>query len=50
MHNAWRPTAFEEADLPGGVRVYRFDVTDSDGLKHTGLPPGFADERTGGGE
>ena len=27
------------------VRVYRFEIADYDGFKHTGLPPGFASER-----
>jgi nitroimidazol reductase NimA-like FMN-containing flavoprotein (pyridoxamine 5'-phosphate oxidase superfamily) len=49
MHNAWRPALFEDADLTRGVSVYRFEVADRVGFKHTGLPPGFASERAGAG-
>ena len=41
LENAWRPAVFEEADLSGGVAVYRFAIEDREGFRHTGLPPGF---------
>jgi nitroimidazol reductase NimA-like FMN-containing flavoprotein (pyridoxamine 5'-phosphate oxidase superfamily) len=37
--NAWRPDIFERASDTERVRVYRFDVEDWSGLRHTGLPP-----------
>lgn len=37
----WRPDLFEQADLSGGVRVYRLTIDERIGIKHTGLPPGF---------
>lgn len=46
MHNAWKPALFEEAERLRDVRVYRFDVAARVGFKHTGLPPGFARERS----
>jgi nitroimidazol reductase NimA-like FMN-containing flavoprotein (pyridoxamine 5'-phosphate oxidase superfamily) len=49
MHNAWRPALFEDAELTRGVSVYRFEVADRVGFKHTGLPPGFASERAEAG-
>lgn len=50
MHNAWRPALFEDVELTRGVEIYRFAVTDRVGFKHNGLPPGFASERTAGGD
>ena len=39
--NAWHPDVFERAFETERVRVYRFDVEDWSGLRHTGLPPGL---------
>jgi hypothetical protein len=41
LDNAWRPSLFESATAAGDVAVYRFDITDWVGVRHTGLPPGF---------
>lgn len=41
LENAWRPALFETADLSGGVAVYRFEIDERDGFRHTGLPPGL---------
>ena len=41
LENAWRPAIFEAADLSGGVAVYRFEIDEREGYRHTGLPPGF---------
>jgi nitroimidazol reductase NimA-like FMN-containing flavoprotein (pyridoxamine 5'-phosphate oxidase superfamily) len=43
LENAWRPALFEEADLSGGIAVYRFEIAEREGFRHTGLPPGFED-------
>jgi hypothetical protein len=43
MENAWRPDLFESADAD--VELYRFAVTDRTGIRHAGLPPGFANSR-----
>jgi nitroimidazol reductase NimA-like FMN-containing flavoprotein (pyridoxamine 5'-phosphate oxidase superfamily) len=42
---AWRPDLFEQASGVRDVRVYTFHVDEWTGIKHTGLPPGFADTR-----
>lgn len=41
LENAWRPALFEDAELSGGVTVYRFEIGEREGFRHTGLPPGF---------
>lgn len=40
---AWRPDLFDRAGAVQDVRVYTLQVDDWTGIKHTGLPPGFAD-------
>ena len=40
---AWRPDLFERASAESEVRVYAYHIEDWSGIKHTGLPPGFAD-------
>lgn len=43
---AWRPEVIEAAMESAEIAVYRLDVEEWTGIKHTGLPPGFdADER-----
>jgi hypothetical protein len=42
---AWRPDLFDRAGAATDVRVYAFEVSEWTGIKHTGLPPGFADQR-----
>lgn len=41
LDRAWRPSLFESATAAGDVAVYRFDISDWVGVRHTGLPPGF---------
>ena len=41
LEGAWRPDLLEQAELSRGIAIYRFDVAEWAGLKHTGLPPGF---------
>lgn len=41
LQGAWRPALLEEAIAAGDVGVYRFDVREQSGIKHTGLPPGL---------
>jgi Predicted flavin-nucleotide-binding protein len=41
LDDAWRPALLRDADLSRGVAVYRLDVAERTGLRHTGLPPGF---------
>ncbi|MDG5777569.1 pyridoxamine 5'-phosphate oxidase family protein [Haloarculaceae archaeon H-GB2-1] len=38
---AWRPVVFEDAVEQQPTKLYRFDVEEWTGIKHTGLPPGF---------
>lgn len=42
---AWRPDLFEQASETEATRLYQFRITEQSGIKHTGLPAGFADER-----
>jgi len=42
METAWRPALFEDAELSRGVAVYELVVEEQSGVRHTGLPPGFA--------
>jgi nitroimidazol reductase NimA-like FMN-containing flavoprotein (pyridoxamine 5'-phosphate oxidase superfamily) len=41
--SAWRPDLFRRAVEAGEVEVYRFDVDEQVGIRHTGLPPAFED-------
>mgnify|MGYP006287160781 FL=1 len=41
LGTAWRPEVFERATAVEDIAIYRFDVDDWSGIKHTGLPPGF---------
>lgn len=41
MDIAWRPELFETASMTEDVKVYRFQIEERSGIKHTGLPPGF---------
>ncbi|MHB9285716.1 pyridoxamine 5'-phosphate oxidase family protein [Halobacteriales archaeon Cl-PHB] len=43
--DAWDPDLFQTAKSVEDVRVFAFDVEESVGIKHTGLPPGFATDR-----
>ena len=47
LQGVWRPEVFEAAMESEEVVVYRFDVGDWTGIKHTGLPPGFDVDGTG---
>ncbi|WP_135303369.1 pyridoxamine 5'-phosphate oxidase family protein [Haloarcula amylovorans] len=47
LQGVWRPEVFEAAMAAEEVVVYRFDVDDWAGIKHTGLPPGFDVDGTG---
>lgn len=38
---AWRPEVFQSASEDTDIAVYRFHIEELDGIKHTGLPPGF---------
>ena len=41
VSRAWRPDVFQRADLSAGVEVYIFEITEQNGIRHTGLPPAF---------
>lgn len=41
LQGAWRPALLEEAVSTAAVDVYRFEIADQSGIKHTGLPPGL---------
>jgi len=41
LEAAWRPDVIEAAMETEEVSVYRFNVDEWTGYKHTGLPPGF---------
>jgi hypothetical protein len=41
LTDAWRPDVLRQAELSRGVKIYRLEITEWSGLKHTGLPPGF---------
>ncbi|MFB6184846.1 MAG: pyridoxamine 5'-phosphate oxidase family protein [Haloarculaceae archaeon] len=41
MDTAWRPEAFARAGREKPTTVHRFRIGSRDGIKHTGLPPGF---------
>ncbi|MFC6974948.1 pyridoxamine 5'-phosphate oxidase family protein [Halomicroarcula sp. GCM10025709] len=43
LEGAWRPEVFERAIASDDIVVYRFRIEDRDGIKHTGLPPGFGE-------
>jgi nitroimidazol reductase NimA-like FMN-containing flavoprotein (pyridoxamine 5'-phosphate oxidase superfamily) len=45
LDSAWRPSLFESATADGDVAVYRFQITDWVGVRHTGLPPGFEEHQ-----
>jgi len=42
--SAWRPDVFETAMESEAVTVYRLHGEEWTGYRHTGLPPGFADD------
>ncbi|MFC7174604.1 pyridoxamine 5'-phosphate oxidase family protein [Haloplanus litoreus] len=37
----WQPDLFRRAGEAERTRLYRFDITEWEGLKHVGLPPAF---------
>lgn len=41
---SWRPELLEAAELSRGSKVYRFQIEEWVGIRHTGLPPGFEPE------
>ncbi|WP_324760264.1 pyridoxamine 5'-phosphate oxidase family protein [Haloarcula sp. GH36] len=43
LDGAWRPELFERLAESAEIVVYRFQIEERSGIKHTGLPPGFAD-------
>ncbi|MBX0295802.1 pyridoxamine 5'-phosphate oxidase family protein [Haloarcula nitratireducens] len=47
LQGVWRPEVFEAAIAAEEVVVYRLDVDEWAGIKHTGLPPGFGVGGTG---
>lgn len=42
LTTAWRPQVLQRAGTSGNVRLYRLRATDTSGIRHTGLPPGFS--------
>jgi hypothetical protein len=36
-----RPEVFERASKSANTELYRFQIQEQTGIKHTGLPPGF---------
>ena len=45
-----RPDLIERASTAENTRFYRLEIEDQSGIKHLGLPPGFANEKTADGE
>jgi hypothetical protein len=43
LGGAWRPEVFETAIESDDIVVYRFEIAERSGIKHTGLPPGFGE-------
>lgn len=41
LEDTWRPEIFRTANTSRNVKIYRFEVTDASGIKHTGLSPQF---------
>lgn len=41
LAGAWRPELFETASTSRAIRIYAFDILESNGIKQTGLPPGM---------
>lgn len=41
LSSAWRPELFQSAGLGGEITVYRFDIDERVGIRHTGLAEGF---------
>lgn len=41
MDLRWRPDALERASAERTTRLYRFEIDERAGLRHSGLPPGF---------
>lgn len=39
LESAWRPELFRNAPTSRNVKLYRFDIDESSGVKHTGLAP-----------
>lgn len=44
LDEAWRPELFESVIAAGDIAVYRFRIDKQEGIRHTGLPPGFDHE------
>jgi nitroimidazol reductase NimA-like FMN-containing flavoprotein (pyridoxamine 5'-phosphate oxidase superfamily) len=38
LEDVWRPEIFKSADTSRNVKIYAFEIIDSSGIKHTGLP------------
>jgi nitroimidazol reductase NimA-like FMN-containing flavoprotein (pyridoxamine 5'-phosphate oxidase superfamily) len=41
LADAWRPGVIEDATAGAAVTVYALAIAERNGIKHTGLPPGF---------
>lgn len=41
LATAWRPSVLDSATTAGDVAVYEFDIEEREGIRQTGLAPGF---------
>jgi nitroimidazol reductase NimA-like FMN-containing flavoprotein (pyridoxamine 5'-phosphate oxidase superfamily) len=41
LGGVWRPEVFEDALESEDIAIFRFDVEERNGIRHTGLPEGF---------
>jgi nitroimidazol reductase NimA-like FMN-containing flavoprotein (pyridoxamine 5'-phosphate oxidase superfamily) len=38
FEDVWKPEIFKTADTSRNIKIYAFEILDSSGIKHTGLP------------
>lgn len=41
LANVWRPEIFRTAETSRNVAIYQFEITEANGIKHTGLAPAY---------
>lgn len=44
LESAWRPELFQSASAGTDIRIFRFDIDEWVGIRHTGLSEAFEDE------
>lgn len=43
LADVWRPEIFRTAETSRNLAIYEFEIAEANGIKHTGLAPGYQD-------